>query len=149
MRDINKALSDIVEIRSRIAAGTAFRGYGPLAVVVTGVIGILTAAAQSLFLPAITDSQLRLELDRRGPSLRAGDPDRDAGPLAPPAFRLGRHHDRSGHRPVSARRRRRAASSPLLAPLSRPNSLWLMPGLWQIVCQPGHLRVSCARFPRR
>ena len=57
MRDINKALSDIVEIRSRIAAGTAFRGYGPLALAVTGIIGLLTALAQSLFLPAATDSQ--------------------------------------------------------------------------------------------
>ena len=39
MSDIDKALSDIVEIRSRIAAGTAFRGYGPLAIAVTGGIG--------------------------------------------------------------------------------------------------------------
>src|SRR6185437_14233527 len=50
MRDINKALSDIGEIRTQIAAGTSFRGYGPAAIAITGVIGIATATAQSLFL---------------------------------------------------------------------------------------------------
>src|ERR1700712_1764040 len=49
MRDINKALSDIGEIRIQIAAGTSFRGYGPVAIVLTGLIGIATAIAQNLF----------------------------------------------------------------------------------------------------
>ena len=29
MRDLDKALADILAIRNQIAAGTAFRGYGP------------------------------------------------------------------------------------------------------------------------
>ena len=49
MRDINKALSDIGEIRTQIAAGTSFRGYGPATIVATGVIGIATAIGQSIF----------------------------------------------------------------------------------------------------
>jgi len=36
MRDLDKALADIGEIRSQIAAGTAFRGYGPATMAATG-----------------------------------------------------------------------------------------------------------------
>src|SRR5260370_29898505 len=36
MRDLDKALADIFTIRSQIAAGTAFRGYGPATVAATG-----------------------------------------------------------------------------------------------------------------
>jgi hypothetical protein len=50
MRDLDKALSDILEIRSQIAAGTAFRGYGPVTIATTGFLALLTAAAQSLWL---------------------------------------------------------------------------------------------------
>ncbi len=35
MRDLDKALADIFAIRSQIAAGTAFRGYGPAAIAAT------------------------------------------------------------------------------------------------------------------
>src|SRR5256885_3148174 len=50
MRVFDKALADILAIRSHIAAGTAFRGYGPTAVAVTGVLAIITAVAQSFWL---------------------------------------------------------------------------------------------------
>jgi hypothetical protein len=36
VRDLDKALADISTIRSQIAAGTAFRGYGPAALAATG-----------------------------------------------------------------------------------------------------------------
>ena len=35
MRDLDKALADIIAIRSQLAAGTAFRGYGPAAIAAT------------------------------------------------------------------------------------------------------------------
>ena len=50
MRDLDKALADIIAIRSQIAAGTAFRGYGPTALAATGGLALLTAGAQSLWL---------------------------------------------------------------------------------------------------
>ena len=50
MRDLDKALADILEIRTQLAAGTAFRGYGPGAVALTGVIALAMAATQSFFL---------------------------------------------------------------------------------------------------
>jgi hypothetical protein len=50
MRDLDKALADILAIRSQLAAGTAFRGYGPATVAATGGIALLTAALQSQWL---------------------------------------------------------------------------------------------------
>src|SRR5437868_15301145 len=46
MRDLDKALADIIAIRSQLAAGTAFRGYGPAAVAATGVVALATAFLQ-------------------------------------------------------------------------------------------------------
>jgi hypothetical protein len=46
MRDLDKALDDILAIRSQLAAGTAFRGYGPATVAATGGIALLTAILQ-------------------------------------------------------------------------------------------------------
>src|SRR6478752_5864568 len=46
MRDLDKALADIVAIRSQIAAGTAFRGYGPATMAATGAVALLTAILQ-------------------------------------------------------------------------------------------------------
>src|SRR3954452_13108863 len=50
MRDLDKALADILAIRSQIAAGTAFRGYGPATVAATSGIALLTAVLQYLWL---------------------------------------------------------------------------------------------------
>jgi hypothetical protein len=50
MRDLDKALADIFTIRSQIAAGTAFRGYGPEAVAATGGLALFTTLVQLLWL---------------------------------------------------------------------------------------------------
>jgi hypothetical protein len=50
MRDLDRALADILAIRSQIAAGTAFRGYGPAAIAATGGLALITAVAQFLWL---------------------------------------------------------------------------------------------------
>ncbi|MCK1494156.1 hypothetical protein IVB14_28045 [Bradyrhizobium sp. 180] len=46
MRDLDKALADLVAIRSQIAAGTAFRGYGPATMAATGAVALITAILQ-------------------------------------------------------------------------------------------------------
>jgi len=58
MTDLDKALADIFAIRSQIAAGTVFRGYGPEAVAVTGGLALLTALAQFLWLDDPTSHPL-------------------------------------------------------------------------------------------
>ena len=47
MRDLDKALADIFAIRSQIAAGTAFRGYGAATVAATGGLALATALMRS------------------------------------------------------------------------------------------------------
>src|SRR3979409_1046937 len=58
MRDLDKALADIFAIRSQIAAGTAFRGYGPAAVAATGGLGLPTALAPHFLLDDPTGQPL-------------------------------------------------------------------------------------------
>jgi hypothetical protein len=50
MRDLDRALTDISAIREQIARGTEFRGYGPAALTATGLLALLVAAAQALWL---------------------------------------------------------------------------------------------------
>jgi hypothetical protein len=50
LRDLDKALADITAIRSQIAAGAAFQGYGPATMAATGGLALATAAAQWVWL---------------------------------------------------------------------------------------------------
>jgi hypothetical protein len=58
MHDLDKALADIVTIRGHIAAGTAFRGYGPATMAATGCLALLTAQMQSWLLEDATGQPL-------------------------------------------------------------------------------------------
>ena len=58
MRDLDKALADILAIRNQIAAGTAFRGYGPAAVAATGGLAALTTVLQLMVLGDATAQPL-------------------------------------------------------------------------------------------
>src|SRR5438552_19216948 len=51
MKDLDKALADITAIRSQLARGTEFRGYGPVTVAATGLLALLAAALQAVLLP--------------------------------------------------------------------------------------------------
>jgi len=51
MNDLNRALGDISSIRRQMARSTEFRGYGPATLACTGLIAVLAAAVQSLWLP--------------------------------------------------------------------------------------------------
>jgi len=50
MTELRQALKDISAIRSQVARGTQFRGYGPLSVASSGLLAILVAAAQAHWL---------------------------------------------------------------------------------------------------
>jgi hypothetical protein len=51
MTDLYKALGDIRSIRRQMAHSTEFRGYGPATLAATGVIAVLAASAQAVWLP--------------------------------------------------------------------------------------------------
>src|SRR5262249_10140289 len=52
MRDLDKALADITAIRSQMARGSEFRGYGPATVAATAALAIAVAVLQAVWLPA-------------------------------------------------------------------------------------------------
>ena len=56
MRDLDKAMADIGAIRAQIARGTVFRGYGPATIALTGILALLAAGAQSVWLANPTAS---------------------------------------------------------------------------------------------
>jgi hypothetical protein len=55
VRDLHKALADIGSIRLQLAAGTMFRGFGPSVIAFTGLLALITAAAQAVWLDAHPD----------------------------------------------------------------------------------------------
>ena len=50
MPDLHKALADIDAIRTQVARGTEFRGYGPATVALTGLLALLASGIQALAL---------------------------------------------------------------------------------------------------
>src|SRR5205814_3360236 len=51
MGDLDRALADISAIRTQMARGAEFRGYGPATVAATGLLALFAAGAQALCLP--------------------------------------------------------------------------------------------------
>lgn len=51
MTEIDKALAEISAIRSQMARAADFRGYGPATFGTTGLLAMLAAAAQALWIP--------------------------------------------------------------------------------------------------
>lgn len=47
MKELQQALAEIQSIRSHVARGTEFRGYGPASIAASGVLALLVAAVQA------------------------------------------------------------------------------------------------------
>jgi hypothetical protein len=50
MQELHQAMSEIHSIRAQVARGTEFRGYGPASIAFSGVLALLVAAGQSLWM---------------------------------------------------------------------------------------------------
>lgn len=148
MRDLDKALADILAIRSQLAAGTAFRGYGPATIAVTGVIALLTAVLQWRWLPDPAAQPLTYFA---GWAIAAG--------LSAILIwiemlaRSRRHHaglaDAMIHQAVEQFLPAGAAGVLLAFMLFKfaPETLWMLPGLWQILVSLG-IFASVRSLPR-
>jgi len=148
MRDLDKALADIVAIRNQIAAGTAFRGYGPATIAATGAVALLTAILQFWLLGDPTSEPVGfffgwfmaavLSVLMIGIEMRA---------------RSRRHHsglaDAMIHQAVEQFLPAGVAGVLLAVLLWKfaPETLWLLPGLWQILVSLG-LFASVRSLPR-
>jgi hypothetical protein len=148
MRDLDKALADILAIRSQIAAGTAFRGYGSATMAGTAGVALITAILQFLLLPDPTGSPLTF-----------------LGSWAAAAAlsaiiiwtemqaRSRRHH--SGLADAMIRQAVEqflpsAIAGVLLAIMLwkfAPDALWMLPGLWQVLVSLG-VFASVRSLPR-
>ncbi len=148
MKDLNKALADISAIRNQMARGATFRGYGPITVATTGCLAVAAAGIQALWLPdpvsdafsyialwvvtaAISAILIGIEMGARSRRIHSGMADEMIHAATEQFIPAG------------------VAGALLTLVLSRfaPASLWMLPGLWQIIFGLGFL-ASCRSLPR-
>lgn len=142
MTELEKALADIADIRSRVTAGTLFQGFGPAVVSVSGLLAFAGAAAQT-FWPGLAATQeayltvwiaiaviaaLLIGIGMIGRSRR-------------------RHGGLSGVMIVNAVEQflpAGFAGAAIAAVLIRyaPTNVWMLPGLWQILVALGIFAAS-------
>jgi hypothetical protein len=148
MRDLDKALADIFAIRSQIAAGTAFRGYGPATVAATGGVALATAILQFLWLVDPTNNPIAFFAGWAVAALLS------AGLIwIEMRARSRRHH--SGLADAMVRQAVEqflpaAVAGVLLAIMQwkfAPETLWMLPGLWQLLVSLG-VFASVRSLPR-
>ena len=148
MHDLDKALADIFAIRSQIAAGTAFRGYGPAAVAATGGLALLTALLQFLWFDDPTAHPLEFFCGWAAAALVSG-----ALIWIEMQARSRRHHsglaDAMIVQAVEQFLPAGAAGVLLAAALWKfaPETLWMLPGLWQLLVSLG-VFASVRSLPR-
>jgi hypothetical protein len=148
MRDLDKALADIIAIRSQIAAGTAFRGYGPAAVAATAGVALITAILQFAFLDNPTGNPLPFFLGWAVAAALSG-----IMILIEMRARSRRHHsglaDIMIHQAIEQFLPAAMAGVLLAATLWKlaPESLWMLPGLWQVLVSLG-IFASVRSLPR-
>lgn len=148
MPDLDKALADITAIRSQIARGTEFRGYGPATVAATGVLALVAAGLQALWLPdPATDVLGYLALWIAAAVLSAlliGIEMIARTRRIHPGFA-----DEMIHAAIEQLIPAGVAGAMLTFVLYRfaPEALWMLPGLWQIVFSLG-VFASCRSLPR-
>ncbi len=148
MRDLDKALADIIAISSQLAAGTAFAGYGPAAIAATSVVALVTAAAQYFLLGDPSHHPLTFLFGWALAALLSG-----AIILTEMIARSRRRHsglaDAMIHQAVEQFLPSAIAGVLLAMVLWKfaPESLWLLPGLWQVLVSLG-VFASVRSLPR-
>ena len=148
MRDLDKALADIIAIRSQLAAGTGFRGYGPATIAATSGIALVTAILQHFLLSDPTANPLAFFFGWGAAALLSA-----AMIWIEMLARTRRHHsglaDAMIHQAVEQFLPAGIAGVLLAVMLWKfaPETLWMLPGLWQILVSLG-LFASVRSLPR-
>ena len=138
MRDLNKALGDIAVLRTQMARTSEFRGYGPTTLGATGALAVLGAVLQAHFLPEPASDvvgYLTLWIAVAGLSIVLI--------AIEVVTRSQRAHSGLANEMIHL------AVEQLLPPIgtavlltcvmvrTAPQSLWMLPGLWQILLSLG------------
>src|SRR6266436_164868 len=63
MKDLQQALSEIHSIRTQVARGTEFHGYGPASIAASGILALAVAAAQTRWMAKSAKADLAIWLD--------------------------------------------------------------------------------------
>jgi hypothetical protein len=148
MRELDEALADITAIRSQLARGTEFRGYGPVTIAATGILALAAGGIQAIWLPepaadvvnylvlwvataALSVTVIGIEMVARTRRLHSGFADEMIHAAIEQFIPAG------------------VAGTLLTVVLFRfaPQNLWMLPGLWQIVFSLG-IFASCRSLPR-
>jgi hypothetical protein len=148
MIDLDKALADITAIRSQMARGTEFQGYGPLTVAATGLLALAAGVVQAAFLPSpATDPFAYLALWIAAAIISVV---LTGGEMVARSRRI---HSGLADEMIHAATEQfipaAVAGALLTFVLFRfaQQSLWILPGLWQIIFSLG-LFASCRSLPR-
>ena len=148
MHDLNRALDEISSIRRQMARSTEFRGYGPATLAMTGLFALGAALVQALWAPdaashisaylrvwivtaVLSASWIGGQMYARTKRMHSGIADEmiwTAVEQFLPSAGAG------------------ALLTVVLA-LCAPGSLWMLPGLWQIIFSLGVFS-SCRFLPR-
>lgn len=148
MNDLNRALGDISSIRRQMASSTEFHGYGPATLASTGLLAVLAAMAQTLWLSepashiatylgiwsataALSAALIGLQMYRRAHRIHSGMADemiRMAVAQFLPSVGVG-------------------ALLTLVLLRYVPSVVWMLPGLWQVIFSLG-VFASCRFLPR-
>jgi hypothetical protein len=148
MKDLERALADIAEIRTQVARGSEFRGYGPMTVAATAVLAIAAGIAQGAWLPkaeAEIVSYLVLWIATAIVCVILVGTEMVA--------RTRRMHSGIADEMIHAATEQLIPAGVAGALLtfilfrSAPQSLWMLPGLWQIIFSLGFI-ASCRSLPK-
>jgi hypothetical protein len=148
MLSVREALSEIRSIRGQMARSIEFRGYGPITLASTGLLAILIASMQNLWAIDVEHEPARflaMWIGAAAVSLTFISIETVA--------RARRIHS------VLATQMMHSATEQLMPPIvsgllltvvlahAAPQSLWMLPGLWQILFSLG-VFASCRFLPR-
>lgn len=147
MNDLNRALGEIQSIRRQMAVTTEFRGYGPATLAVTGLLAVVAAGLQSLWLVHPSRSPFGYLCLWFSTALLSA-----AVIVARMVTRAHRLHsglaDEMIRQAVEQFMPAAAAGLLLTVVIARacPAQLWMLPGLWQIIYSTG-IFASCRFLP--
>ena len=148
MRELDRALGEISSIRRQMARATEFRGYGAATLASTGLLAILAAGAQTLWLPdaanhvavylgiwittaVLSGALIAVQTVNRAQRVHSG--------MADEMIRMAIEQ----FLPAAI------AGALLTVAMMRsgPAGLWVLPGLWQVIFSLGVFS-SCRFLPR-
>jgi hypothetical protein len=148
VQNLEKALGDITSIRRQVARSTEFRGYGPVTLAATGVLAMAAAAAQARWIPdpaahfsaylATWASTALLSMALIGTQMYTRSQRIHSG-MADAMIRMAVEQFLPS---VGA-----GALLTLVLVARGPGSLWILPGLWQVIFSLG-IFASCRFLPK-